>query len=264
MQSTFVAWAISAAALVLLAVILGRWCTQAKSILGILVDNRGRMSLTHLQLTLWTLLILSLIVGVFVGHGWSLDFDIPNQVLGLMGITVGSTVAATITKSAKDNDPTASARIAVPAVGEKPKLAQVIWVEEGALADEVIDITKFQNFAFTVVLVVAYTALAIHAIRFSPHHAALTTLPDLPSQFLTLLGISHAGYIAGKLPNQTGVPGAHETVAGHNVRRQKDALVASQLRDVTAARAAADVAAALAAAQTPPLAQPPASPPLVR
>lgn len=117
------------------------------------------------------------------------------------------------------------------------------------MADEVIDITKFQNFALTLVLVVAYTALAIHAIRFSPDQAALTALPDLPSQYLTLLGISHAGYIAGKLPNQTGVPGAHETVAGRNVRRQKDALVASQLRGTVAARAAE---AALQAAQSAP------------
>ncbi len=37
-------------------------------------------------------------------------------------------------------------------------------VEEGAFADQVVDIGKFQQFVVTIVFVVAYVALAVHAI----------------------------------------------------------------------------------------------------
>jgi hypothetical protein len=164
-----------------------------------------------------------------------LAFGIPDQVQGLLGIAVGSAVAATIMKSAKDNDPKASTRIAVPAADEKPRLTQVFMLEEGALADEVIDITKFQNFAITIVLVVAYTALAIDAIPLTTASEPLTALPGLPSQFLTLLGISHAGYISGKLPSQAGNPGNHETVAGRNLRQQQSATAARAQRQAALA-----------------------------
>lgn len=237
MASTYYwAWAISAVVLLILAICLGL-ITEARSVLGILIDARGRMSLTHLQLTLWTILILSLISGVFWGRLLSgadkaLEFGIPNDVLGLMGIAVGSAVATTITKSAKDNDPEASTRIAVPAEGEKPKLSQIFLLEEGALADEVIDITKFQNLVLTVILVVAYTAVAIDAILPTTPTAPLTALPGLAPQFLTLLGISHAGYVLGKLPKQSGVPGGHESLAERNARKQ---LAADSARGIRAA-----------------------------
>jgi len=232
--SIYWAWAISAGLLLLLSIILGL-LTETRSVFGILIDARGRMSLTHLQLTMWTILILSLISGVFWGRLLSgvhkpLEFEVPNEVLGLMGIAVASAVATTITKSAKDNDPEASARIAVPDEGDTPKLSQIFLLEEGALADEVIDITKFQNFVLTVILVVAYTAVSIDAIRPTSAAKPLTALPGLDPHFLTLLGISHAGYIAGKLPKQSGAPGAHTTLADRNQRKQAAATAARAAR----------------------------------
>ena len=223
MASIYWSWIVSAVLLIVFAIRLGL-LTESKSALGILVDSRGRMSLTHLQLALWTVLILSLVSGVFWGRLLSgvdqpLNFAIPNTVLGLMGIAVGSAVATTITKSAKDADPGTRTRIAVPTDGTKPKLSQIFLLEEGALADEVIDITKFQNFALTIILVVAYAATTIDAIRPTTPTSPLTALPGLSTQFLTLLGISHAGYIAGKMPNQAGVPGDHESLAERNARK---------------------------------------------
>ena len=206
------AWSISAAVLLLLAVVLGLKIPKALApdvrVLGILVDARGRMSLTHLQLTLWTILVVSLISGAFWGRLLSgvdnaLEFGVPSEVLGLMGISVSSAVAATVAKSAKDNDPEASARIAV---GDKPRFSQIFLMEEGALADEVIDITKFQNFAFTIILVLAYLTVAIDAFRSTTATTPFSALPGLAPQFLTLLGISNAGYVAGKLPKQSGTP----------------------------------------------------------
>ena len=231
MASTYYwSWAISAAVLLVLAIYLGLK-TQIKSVVGILVDARGRVSLTHLQLTLWTILILSLISGAFWGRLLSgvdqaLNFAVPSEVLALMGISVGSAVAATITKSAKDNDPAASLRIAVPSVSDKPQLSQIFLLEEGEMADKVIDITKFQNFAFTIILVVAYLAVAIDTFRAATPTTPLAALPGLAPQFLTLLAISNAGYVAGKLPNQSGFPEtslADRNAKGVVARAAKDA-----------------------------------------
>ncbi|CAH0272322.1 hypothetical protein SRABI26_03699 [Arthrobacter sp. Bi26] len=223
------AWAISGVVLVVLTIVLGL-CTEAKSVLGILVDGRGRTSLTHFQLTMWTVCVLSLISGVFWGRLLSgvdrpLEFDIPTEVIGLMGIAVGSAVATTIAKSAKDNDPEACARIAVPRDGEKPKLAQIFLLEEGTAADEVIDITKFQNFVITVFLGAAYTAVAVHAMGMA--NPNVESLPGLDAQLLSLLGISHAGYVAGKMPKRSGAPDGHKTLADRIEREQSGSATTS-------------------------------------
>jgi hypothetical protein len=79
-------------------------------------------------------------------------------------------------------------------------------LEEGEYADQVIDVTKFQNFAFTIVLLVAYVVTAIHTIVEDKTAANVTALPGLAGTFLVLLGISYAGYVGGKLPPQVGTP----------------------------------------------------------
>jgi hypothetical protein len=75
-----------------------------------------------------------------------------------------------------------------------PFFGQVFLVEEGAMADEVVDVTKFQSFLITIVLVVAYVAMAIHAIVHAKTANAVIALPDISGTFLVLLGISYAGY----------------------------------------------------------------------
>ena len=121
MTALYLAWSISAVALVVLAAVLGRVIRSTGGWLGILIDHRGRFSLTHFQIVMWTLVILPLISGLFWGRlldegaaTEALSFDLPSQVLGLLGITVGSSVAAGVVKSAKDNmAPRASPRAAL-------------------------------------------------------------------------------------------------------------------------------------------------------
>jgi hypothetical protein len=79
-------------------------------------------------------------------------------------------------------------------------------MEEGEYADDVVDVTKFQGFALTIVLVVAYVFMAINQIEDAKTAASLMSLPDLKGTFLVLLGISYAGYAGGKLPPQAGTP----------------------------------------------------------
>ena len=224
-------WAVSAAVLLALALALGSRVhlapDRAKPAwwpLGILIDNRGRMSLNRFQVVLWSLVVISLISGVFFGRliegvGDPLGFTIPERVLGLLGIslgagvTVGAAKASKSIKAAKNPPPLpppegkATSQLAThEATGNEPNFWQVFMLEEGTMADEAIDVTKFQSFGITVVLVVAYVAMAIKAIADAKLAVSVTSLPNISGTFLVLLGISYAGYLGGKLPPQTGLP----------------------------------------------------------
>ena len=216
MAAIFAWWAGSAVVLIGLALALGLIVT--KRLLGLLIDSRGRYSLTHFQLSLWTIVILSLLAGVFFGR-WQhnvdpLGFTIPSGTLGLIGISAGSAVAVTAAKVAKNT--TRPANVAASAPGPwRPSLTQIFLQEEGSYADQVVDITKFQNFVITVVLVLGYIGLAVHTVTAAGDASKVTALPTFSGTFLVLLGISHAGYLAGKLPAPTGQP-AGLTVASQD------------------------------------------------
>ncbi len=61
-----------------------------------------------------------------------------------------------------------------------------------------IDIAKVQNFFFTLVAVLAYTIAIVAAMSNSDKIAQMVAFPDIPAGLVTLIGISHAGYLADK------------------------------------------------------------------
>jgi hypothetical protein len=209
----YVAWAITALVLLIVAGILGH--TVGRGPAGLLIDTRGRYSLTQLQIVLWTLVVVSLISGLFWarlvnGHiSNPLDFTIPGELLAVLGISVGSTTAALAVKSYKNTTQPSTIAASDPAV-DAPRFAQVFLEEQGPIADKVVDVAKFQNFWFTMLLVVGYVALVIHTGQ-SAASVATFTLPGFSTTFVTLLGISHAGYLAAK------VPGGNDPSAGLNL-----------------------------------------------
>jgi hypothetical protein len=209
MTAIFIGWGASAVVIIGLALALGFVMKPAVPLFGILIDTRGRYSLTHLQLVFWSIIVLSLVSGVFWGRltevSDPLSFTIPDELLGLLGITAGSAVTATAIKAAK-NITRPNAVAASSKELDRPRLSQIFLIEEGEFADKVIDVTKFQNFIITIVLMVAYIGLAIDAIEHAGTAAKLTVLPGFSGTFLVLVGISHAAYIAGKLPDRTGTP----------------------------------------------------------
>jgi hypothetical protein len=148
----------------------------------------------------------------------ALNFTIPDELLLVMGISLGSTVTATAVKSGKDTVRPGS--IAASDAKDRPHFRQIFRVEEGEFADQVIDLTKFQNFLITLMLVVAYVALTAATIQTAATPASLTALPGFAGTFVTLLGISHAAYLAGKVPDKPGTP------AGLTVLRRRDHWVA--------------------------------------
>lgn len=208
MGAIYVSWGISGAVLLGITIAVGLAATSRVD--GILIDERGRYSLTHLQLCLWTIVILSLIAGVFFGrlvHGVSApqNFDIPADVIGLFAISAGSAVTSTTIKRTKDTTRAAN----VAASGGRnypPQLAQMFLVEEGTFANEAVDVGKFQQFVVTIVLVVVYIALAVHAIDLAGTAGAVTALPNITGALLVLLGISHGAYVTSKIPSSAGKP----------------------------------------------------------
>jgi hypothetical protein len=210
MTAIFVAWAASAVVLVAIALTLGLLLHPSRTPLGILIDQRGRFSLTSFQLVMWSIIILSLISGAFWGRlvhdvADPLSFSIPGNVLGLIGISAGSAATASAIKAGKDLTRAPSIAASSSAL-DPPRFSQIFMLEEGSSADEVIDVTKYQNFVITIVLGVAYVALAAHAVHDAGSASAFKGLPDFSGTFLVLLGISHGTYVAGKLPNQAGTP----------------------------------------------------------
>jgi len=190
-------WVISGLFLVVAAAVAGKRSAQ-RNVLGILIDDRGRFSLSQFQMVLWTIIVLSLLIGVFIARvsvpGNPLNIDIPDELLIVMGISIGSAASATAIKAGKDMD-------SVSIIGRgKPKFSQVFLEEEGKT--EAVSVTKFQNFWLTLILVAAYVVTAARAV----HAASVATdpfpLPGFNDTFLILLGASHAGYLAGKLPKR--------------------------------------------------------------
>lgn len=206
MHTILLAWAISAGAIVVLAILLG--LVGRGRPLGVLVDSRGRYSLAQFQLVAWTTLLVSLFSGVFWGrllHGVRdpYAFGIPPSMIAVLGISLASTMMSGVVKASKDAT-YAECVAASDRRRDLPRLSQLFMQEEGPFADRVVDITKFQSFVITLVLIVGYTALTISSIHHAVHASSMTTLPDISGAFLSLLGISQAGYLAGKIPVASG------------------------------------------------------------
>jgi hypothetical protein len=202
MNSIYISWVISAIVLILSAGWVGY--SAKKNMLGILLDSRGRFSLSQFQVVLWTILIFSLLSGTFIarllnGVDDPFNITIPDQLLVVMGISIGSTAAATAIKAAKDLDPNVTIK---DANNTNPQLSQVYMVEEGKGPDNTVDIAKFQHLWLILIVAGAYMLTAIAVISRLTTPADFNMLPGFDNTMVTLLAISHAGYLAGKLPNK--------------------------------------------------------------
>lgn len=183
-------WGISFVVLVVMAGTIG-W-RAVKKVTGVLIDSRGRYSLTHFQIVVWTLVILSAYLADLISSGLDISrLEISPELLALMGISTGSAVLSTGVKAVKDASGS-GANVARSSTTYPAKFSQIWLEEEGAFADKVISIAKYQGFIFTLVALVFFVTLAAQA----------QGLPELPDGLVWLLGISHAGYVGGKLPNK--------------------------------------------------------------
>jgi hypothetical protein len=165
-----------------------------------LIDTDTRTySLSKVQFYIWGFAIIagyiyltmarSLVQGAF-------EFaDIPDNLAMLMGISVGTSVAAVgVTslagnKGAGDVDPTPADLITSGGVVAPERLLHLLWTVVGGIA--------FVVFAFSI----------------PPE--TIDNLPSVPNGFLELMGVSAAGYVGGKIARGPG-PNVVNAVAALN------------------------------------------------
>ncbi|HEX2296298.1 MAG TPA: hypothetical protein VHN37_13445 [Actinomycetota bacterium] len=189
----FVAWVAAALVLVLLGTRVGPRETRPWNLV-LSGGSPKRVSLTNLQLTLWTIVVLSLLTGLFVARlvdspATALEFAIPPELLLVMGISATSTVlSATVPRRP---DAGAAANSSAP-----PRLMDAVTTSTDA--GDQLEVTRFQNFWLTIIVVVAYVALAAATFADTDNTKRFDSLPPLSGEIVTLLAISHGGYLAKK------------------------------------------------------------------
>lgn len=191
--------------------------------LGVLIDSRNKVSLSRLQLLLWTVVILSgyltaVLVNLDVGHTRPLAVTLPPELWLLMGISTASLVGSPLLLSVKKAQPvdeetrTQALKQVARQVADttrvllKGEVVMNTTVEAAEIADLFrgsqvgdagqLDLGKLQMFFFTLVLVLAYCAAL--AALFGRDAGHIFALPAPDAGTLALLGISHAGYLVSK------------------------------------------------------------------
>lgn len=162
---------------------------------GVLIDDRNALSISRLQLVLWTLLVLSAYLAAVLTRLAAAAPDplavaIPEPLWWLMGISTTSLVGTPLIRSAKA---TRGLVVAKATPGEA-RWTDLFKGEETGNADQP-DMGKIQMFYFTIIIVITYVLAVGRAFQGG---SPLDHLPPVDASMLALLGISHAGYLINK------------------------------------------------------------------
>jgi hypothetical protein len=226
------AWLVILILLTVFAVISGHGVTGMWR--GLLVDERNKMSLSRLQMILWTIIVLSGFLTVAMANIAAavdnpLSISIPKELWLLMGISTTSLVGSPLILSTK--------KVKEPEEGEQKQTIASIAAEEGVSSEDLkskvtnkgqvmvnkdsknarlsdlfkgeetgngaqLDLGKIQMFYFTLILVLAYAVALGNLLAYT---GMFDTFPNLSSSMVALLGISHAGYLTNKaIPHSQG------------------------------------------------------------
>lgn len=219
-------WAFSAAQILLFMIVIGIAINDRPA--GMIIDNRNRVSLSKFQAACWTILIVSALATmvaarIAAGVADPLAITIPNELLAALGLSATSLVATPALLSLKSASPPPSSNdIAATAsrlgisssqidptgrVFGRRAPTQARWLDMFR-GDDVSnaaapDLGKIQQFLLTLLVVGVYCAAVIEMFAAQRQSTALILapqggLPPLSEQFVWLLGISHASYLAYK------------------------------------------------------------------
>lgn len=219
MKDFALAWAVTAGIFTIIVFGLGWALGKGHYVFGILIDDkRNRMSLAKFQLAVWTIVVFSAFsVLMWVKH--SVNIYLSAEVWGLLGISVSSMAGAAIIKGTKmDTQPAPTppppGGVAVPmnlphgvlAVAPRPSFSDLFKGDELENQD-FVDLSKVQMFFLTFIAVIGY----INAMYYydvingerTPPPGYDAYFPELSSALLTILAISHAGYLTVKAAPHT-------------------------------------------------------------
>jgi hypothetical protein len=196
-QRTVLAWLLIAALMAAFAAVAGHGVTGLAR--GVLIDERHRVTLGRLQMLLWTILVLSAYMAAALANigrdaASPLSVNIPSELWLAMGISTASLIAAPAALQYKERR-FASSQLHNWPTEEESRFSDLFRGEEVSDRDH-LDLGKVQMTLFTVVLVLGY-ALAVGDML-GDSTAPFTTLPAIDDGVVTLLAISHAGYLAKK------------------------------------------------------------------
>jgi len=174
---------------------------------GIFIDDRYRLSLARFQWVVWFVVLFS---GYFTGAVWDVAYgaDLPvidPNLFGLIGITTGSAVVSNLIVNTKKDekssvsgaDPTLDGRIDKNLSPTEASWADLYLGEEEATRASV-DVSRLQKFITTLLLVTVYLQLlwTTFSATWLQYHSF--SMPVVGGNFITLLGASHAAYLAYK------------------------------------------------------------------
>ncbi len=155
------------------------------------------LSWANVQLITWTGVVLGSYVALALLKG-GFPSSIPDNLLLLMGVTVGTQSGAKLTRVLQEE---LNKKKPSPAAGPASKPASPATSSTGIMGlmakeshpDE-LSVAKLQHLAWTVVGVFVYLIAVWAALN-----SGATSLPDVGSGLPVLMGISASGYIANKI-----------------------------------------------------------------
>jgi len=173
--------------------------------LGVLIDNRRKMSLSRFQTVLWSILILSALLTAALTNiplvrnpTDALTIGIPPELLAILGISVTSLVGKSVILNAVKDPAKVDTNPVSQDPADRPSLYDMFKGDDVANADYV-DLSKVQMFYFTLILVLVYgIALASMFMIVDPKHPTISAFPALTPAIVGLLGISQGGYLVYK------------------------------------------------------------------
>lgn len=195
-QRAILAWIAIAVLMAAVAAVAGHGVTGLWR--GVLIDDRHRLSLSRLQMLLWTVLVLSAYLAAALANIGRdavspLNVNIPSELWLVMGISTASLIASPAALAYKQRRRPEQVE-SLPA--ERDARLIDLFRGEEVTDNHHIDLGKVQMFLFTVVVILGY-ALALGAM-FEETTGTFKTLPMVDEAVVTLLAISHAGYLTKK------------------------------------------------------------------
>lgn len=202
---------------------------KRKGCFWLFVDERGKYSLSRLQLFSWTVVVAAGFFAMAIQRK-TLDIEIPENLLILMGFSLTAAVGSQAIKSYKSSKPVRDAKGKIvyekkeneDEKKEKPKtvlkeltpeereeikrhFTDVFSVEETGY-DDMLDLGKFQMFWWTVTALGLYSFMIWNALVTGQYCETISgkqvcSLPQIPSTIVALMGLSQGAYLANKIPD---------------------------------------------------------------
>ncbi len=156
--------------------------------------NDGRPSTSKFQFFAWTTVVIFAYAAIYSlkveAHHFNAINEIPKNVLIAMGMSVISAAAAkSITVSY-----IATGRIAKSAVASGTSSFGAIFQDDAGFPD----LSKVQMIAWTFIAIVTYLV----AVGSKIHQRDYSSLPDIDSALMVLMGLGHGAYLGKKLVTQ--------------------------------------------------------------